>query len=74
MSSGKCRQRRPRSDCASVQSDQGLRCPLTELLATTECIIEEQMPGRDFAHARDESESGHFAHVRIFSLGAVQRE
>ena len=29
----------------------------------------EQMPGSDFANARDESESVHFAHVRdIFSL------
>ena len=27
--SGICGQRRPRSDCASAQSDQGLRCPLT---------------------------------------------
>ena len=28
--SGKCGQRRPRSDCASAQADQGLHCPLTE--------------------------------------------
>ena len=27
----------PRSACASVQSDQGLHCPLTESMATREC-------------------------------------
>ena len=30
------RQRRPRSDCASAQSDQGLHCPLMESLVTVE--------------------------------------
>ena len=30
--SGMCRQRRPRSACASAQSDQGFRCPQTESL------------------------------------------
>ena len=34
--SGICGQRRPRSACASAQSDQGLRCPLTDSLDTTE--------------------------------------
>ena len=37
VSLGICRQRRPRSDCASAQSDQGLRCLLTESLATAGC-------------------------------------
>ena len=40
-----CGQRRPRSACASAQTDQGLRCPLTESLDTTECINGEQIPG-----------------------------
>ena len=31
---GLCGQRRPRSACASAQADQGLRCSLTESLAT----------------------------------------
>ena len=46
-----------------AQSDQGLRCPLTYSFDIIECINGEQMPGWDFAHARDESESVHFAHV-----------
>ena len=50
VSSGICGQRRPRTACASAQSDQPLRCPLTESLDTTECINGEQMPGSDFAH------------------------
>ena len=32
VSLGICGQRRPRSDCASAQSDQGLRCPLIECI------------------------------------------
>ena len=43
--SGICGQRRPRSACASAQSDQGHRCPQTESLDTIECINGEQMPG-----------------------------
>ena len=39
--------------CASAQSDQGLHCPLTELLDTTECMDREQRPGWYFAHAQD---------------------
>ena len=35
MSSDICGQRRPRSDCASAQSDQDIHCPLTETLDTT---------------------------------------
>ena len=40
-----CGQQRPRSACASAQSDQGLHCPLTESLDATECINGAQMPG-----------------------------
>ena len=41
-----CGQRRPRSDCASALSDQGLHCPLTESsLDTTECMNGDQMSG-----------------------------
>ena len=54
LSSGICGQRKPRSDCASTQSDLGLRCPLTESLDTLECINGEQRSGCDFAHARDD--------------------
>ena len=39
VSSDICGQRRPRSACASAQSDQDLRCSLTETLDTIECII-----------------------------------
>ena len=60
--SGICGQRRPRSACASAQSDQGLRCPLTESLDTIECMNGEQMPGWNFTHVR--YESMHFAHPR----------
>ena len=49
MSTGICGQRMPRSDCASAQSDQGLRCPLTESLDTIECN-NGKMPGWDSAH------------------------
>ena len=42
VSSSMCGQQRPRSDCASAQSDQGLHCPLTESLDTTECMNREQ--------------------------------
>ena len=34
-----CGQRRPRSDCAFAQSDQGLRCLLSESLVTVEYYI-----------------------------------
>ena len=45
-SSGICGLRRPRSDCASAQSDQGLRCPLTESsLDTRDCVNRQQMHG-----------------------------
>ena len=45
LSSGICGQRRPWSDCADAQSEQGLYCPLTESLDTAECMNGEQMPG-----------------------------
>ena len=44
LSLGICRQQRPRSACASAQSDQGLHCMLTESLDTTECKNGEQRP------------------------------
>ena len=44
----------PRSACASVQSDQGIHCQLTESLDTTECMNSEQMPGWDSAHVQDD--------------------
>ena len=53
----------PRSACASAQSDEGLHCPLTKSLDTTECMTGEQRPGCYFAHAQDDL-SAHFAHVR----------
>ena len=49
MSSGICGQRRPRSACASAQSDQDLHSPLTD---TTKCMNREQRPGLYFAHAQ----------------------
>ena len=61
--SGICEQRRPRSACASAQSDQGLRFPLTEWLVTIKCISGKQMPGWDCACA-DKTETPHFVHVR----------
>ena len=36
VSSGICGHRRPRSDCAFAQSDQGLHCPLIEALNSVE--------------------------------------
>ena len=51
VSLGIWRQQRPRSGCASAQSDLGLQCQLTELLDTsTECINGEQWPGSYFVH------------------------
>ena len=46
-------QRRHRSDCASAQSDLCHRCPLIELLHTKECNNSEQLPGWDYAQARN---------------------
>ena len=39
-----CRQRMPRSACASAQSDQGLRCPQTESLGIKDCFSGGQYP------------------------------
>ena len=47
-------QHRPRSACASAQSDQGLHCPQSVSLDTTDCINEEQRPRWLFAQAHDE--------------------
>ena len=44
VSSGICEQRRPRSACASAQSDQGLHCPLTESLDIAEYMNGDQGP------------------------------
>ena len=44
VSPGICAQRRPRSPCTSAQSDQGLHCPLTESLDTTESVNGENRP------------------------------
>ena len=49
---------------ASAQSDQGLHYPLTESSDAIKCTNRERTTGWDFAHARDESESAHFAHNR----------
>ena len=38
----------------SAQSDQGLHCPLTESLDTTECMIGEQRPESYFVHVQDD--------------------
>ena len=51
---------RPRSACASAQSDQGLPCSVTESLYTREYINGEQRPGWYFAHAPDD------LYLRIF--------
>ena len=48
-----CGQQRPRSDCASAQSDQGLYCPLTESLDTICCIHTEKRSACYFVHAPD---------------------
>ena len=53
VSSGICGQRRPRSVCASAQSDQGLHCPFPESLDTMECINGEQKPRWNLTHAHD---------------------
>ena len=65
-----CGQQRLRSACASAQADQSLCCLLTESLKTLDCNNGEQMPGRDFAHTWDESESVYFAHGQrhLFAL------
>ena len=49
-----CGQRRPRSDCAHAQSDQGLSCPQTESLDIVECFNGKEMSGWGFAHVRND--------------------
>ena len=52
VSSGICRQRRPRSACASAQSDQGLLCPRTMSLDTTEYMNMESKGTDNILHMR----------------------
>ena len=67
-----CGQRRPWSDCASAQSNQGLHCPLIELLDTTEFKNGEQRSERYFAHMQDDVIPYILRMLRVaFSLGAV---
>ena len=56
MSSDICGQRRSRSDCASAQSDQGLRCPLTESFDSINVSVESKCLN-ETVHAQDESET-----------------
>ena len=72
VSSAICRRRRPRSACASAQSDQDLHCPLTESLDTTKYMNGEQKPGWYFAHAQvDQNLRILCSFEGIFSLDAV---
>ena len=48
-------------------NDQGLHCPLTESLDTTECMNEEQVPGLYFIHTGDDL-TVRFVHVRRYFL------
>ena len=59
---GICGQRRSRSECAFAQSDQDLRCPLKESFDSINVSVESKCLN-ETAHARDESEPVHFAHV-----------
>ena len=71
VSFGICGPWRPRSSCASAQSDQGLHCPLIESLDATECINRDQRLGWYFTHAHDECECAfdpYLAHQYIFFL------
>ena len=51
---GTRKQRRPRSACTSVQSDQGLHCLLKESLDTTECIKRQQRLDWYLVHVQDD--------------------
>ena len=53
VSSGICKQQKPRSACTSLQSDQGLHYLLTESLDITECMNGEGKPRQYFAHVLD---------------------
>ena len=78
VSLGIMRLQRPWSACTSAQSDQGLQCPLTESLDTTECMNGEQRSGWYFCACTDVrmyrwSESAHFMHLKgSFSLDEAQ--
>ena len=68
--SGICGQLRPRSACASAQSDPGLHCPHTESLHTDS--TERKCPDETCTYAR--YESVHSAHLRKpFSDDATQK-
>ena len=58
---------------ANPQSDQGVPCPLTESLDTTECMNGEQRPGRYIEHAQDDLNL-HNTYVRegTFSFDATK--
>ena len=53
LSPGICGQRRP-DQPAHPRSDQGILCPLSELLYTIECNNEKQRPGFDIAHVQND--------------------
>ena len=69
---GMCGQQRPRSDCASMQSDQGLHCLLTESLHTTESINGEQMPGWHFGHAQEDLNLHMFDSTILLDVAHIQ--
>ena len=50
----------------TAQADQGLLCPLTDSLNIIKCITGEEMPGLDFAHAWNESDSVNFTYARRY--------
>ena len=70
-----CRQQRPKSACAFVQSDHGICCPLAELLDTKECMNGEQRPRWYFVRALDDLNSEHpgLAQSIIQAFVQVQR-
>ena len=54
VTSGICGQRRPRSACASAQSDQSLRCPQTESFDAIDVSVEKMKSGWDFTHEQED--------------------
>ena len=62
MTSDIGRQRRPKSACASIQSDQGLHCPLTESLNTLNVSIEIKCPDESLRMRRINL-NVHFGHA-----------
>ena len=78
VSSGICGQRRPRSACASVQSNKGFHCPLIDLFDTTECRSTHQRHCWEFAHAQDDMTilrmlEVHFTSPQPLNLGGRRR-